>query len=171
MSEYLKEIIRLEGQIIKMEATLSDEKFMSKAPPNVIELNKKKLADFNNVLNRTMDELVGKLRARFDYNDGLEGVDAPDRLGWQIEWMREQKYLNDRKITLEECEFDKEYFDYVYNIRATKAELAELCDLTDGFSMVSQGKTVIVMSSYDVIQEDGTVVNTYKDELNKNDKK
>lgn len=59
---------------------MSDEKFLSKAPPNVIELNKKKLADFNNVLNRTMDELVGKLKKIFDYKGGTEGVTVDERI-------------------------------------------------------------------------------------------
>ncbi len=137
MSEYLKEIIRLKGQISKMEATLSDEKFLSKAPPNVIELNKKKLADFISVLNRTMDELVGVTRRRFNHDDGLEGIDAVDRIGWYLQWMREGKMFVgthfdfSQEIDFSTCEFDDKYFDYVYKINATQEELAELCDLTD----------------------------------------
>ena len=137
MSEYLKEIIRLEGQITKMEATLSDEKFLSKAPQSVIELNKKKLTDFNNTLNRTMDELVCRLRARFDYSDGLEGIDAVDRITWYIQWLKEGKYIYgilfdfSKEIDYSDCEFDDKYFEYVYKTNATKQELAELCDLTD----------------------------------------
>lgn len=137
MSEYLKEIIRLKGQITKMEATLSDEKFLSKAPPNVIELNKKKLADFNNVLNRTMDDLVGILRRRFNHDDGLEGIDAVDRITWYIQWLKEGKYIVgahfdlSQEIDYSNCEFDEKYFNYIYKTNATQEELAELCDLTD----------------------------------------
>ena len=136
MSEYLKEILRLEGQITKMEATLSDEKFLSKAPENVIQINKKKLADFNQVLNRTVEEAVSKLRQRLNYDDGLEGVDAVDRLDWHIQWLREGKHIYgvhfdfSKEIDYSNCEFDDKYFEYVYNPRATKQELAELCDMT-----------------------------------------
>jgi len=137
MSEYLKEIIRLKGQISKMEATLSDEKFLSKAPHNVIEINKKKLSYFNNVLNRTMDELVGATRRRFNHDDGLEGIDAVDRITWYLQWLRDGKLLVGehfdftQEIDYSKCEFDEKYFNYIYKTNATQEELAELCDLTD----------------------------------------
>lgn len=124
----LKEITRLKSQVDKMKATLNDEGFLSKAPQKVIELNKSKLTKFELDLVRELEKVVGELRKRLDYSDGLEGVDAVDRIDWNLQFMREKKYLNEKNITINECEFDREYFDYVYKINATDLELAELLD-------------------------------------------
>lgn len=118
-----------------MESTLNDEKFLSKAPKKVIELNKKKLSDFELALVRELEVVVGKLRQKLDYNDGLEGVDAVDRISWYIQLMRDKKCCEGVFFSLfdgvdySHCEFDEKYFDYVYNPRATDLELAELLDL------------------------------------------
>lgn len=115
-----------------MEATLNDENFLIKAPQKVIELNKSKLDKFKLDLVRELEVVVGDLRRILGYDDGLVGVDAVDRIDWNLQFMREKKYLNERNITINECEFDKEYFDTVYKTNATDLELAELLDyLTD----------------------------------------
>ncbi len=134
MSEHTKEIKRLKGQIEKMQSTLSDEKFLSKAPQNVIELNKKKLSDFELSLVRELEVVVGKLRRKLDYDDGLKGIDASDRIGWYVQLMRDKKYIEGVFFSLfdgidySNCEFDEKYFDYVYNPRTTDLELTELLD-------------------------------------------
>lgn len=130
----LKEITRLKSQVDKMKATLNDEGFLSKAPQKVIELNKSKLTKFELDLVRELEVVVGELRKRLDYNDGLEGVDAVDRISWYIQLMRDKKYCEGVFFSLfdgvdySHCEFDEKYFDYVYNPRATDLELAELLD-------------------------------------------
>lgn len=112
----LAEIIRLKGQISKIDKTLADEKFISKAPENVITLNKKKLSDFEASLKRVIDECL----------KDLDGIKSKQLVPYFIEYEREKKYLNDKKITLNECLFDNEYFSYVYNQTITDEEYCEL---------------------------------------------
>ena len=47
-----KEIKRLEGEIAKAQAKLGNEAFVAKAPPAVIEQEKKRVADFSDTLDK-----------------------------------------------------------------------------------------------------------------------
>lgn len=47
-----KEIKRLEGEIAKANAKLGNEAFVAKAPPQVIEQEKKRVADFGDALEK-----------------------------------------------------------------------------------------------------------------------
>ncbi|MDP9602386.1 UNVERIFIED_ORG: valyl-tRNA synthetase [Variovorax paradoxus] len=53
-----KEIERVEGEKAKVEAKLSNEAFVAKAPPAVIEQERKRLTDFTATLERLRDQLV-----------------------------------------------------------------------------------------------------------------
>ncbi|MGV3681537.1 MAG: class I tRNA ligase family protein, partial [Acidovorax sp.] len=53
-----KEIARVEGEIAKAEAKLSNEAFVAKAPPAVIDEAKKRIADFTAMLSRLRDQLT-----------------------------------------------------------------------------------------------------------------
>jgi valyl-tRNA synthetase len=53
-----KEIVRVEGEKAKLEAKLGNEAFVAKAPPAVIEQDRKRLADFTATLERLRDQLV-----------------------------------------------------------------------------------------------------------------
>jgi len=53
-----KEIERIEGEKAKVEAKLSNEAFVAKAPPAVIEQERKRLTDFSATLERLRDQLV-----------------------------------------------------------------------------------------------------------------
>ncbi|MBN9412098.1 MAG: valine--tRNA ligase [Burkholderiales bacterium] len=53
-----KEAARLEGEITKANAKLANEAFVAKAPPAVIEQEKKRVADFGAMLERIRDQLV-----------------------------------------------------------------------------------------------------------------
>ncbi|MGO4606424.1 valine--tRNA ligase [Variovorax sp. 2RAF20] len=53
-----KEIARIEGEIAKVNGKLGNEAFVAKAPPAVIEQERKRLADFTAMLERLRDQLV-----------------------------------------------------------------------------------------------------------------
>jgi valyl-tRNA synthetase len=53
-----KEIARIEGEIAKVNGKLGNEAFVAKAPPAVIEQERKRLADFSATLERLRDQLV-----------------------------------------------------------------------------------------------------------------
>ena len=133
--DYFKEVTRLKGQISSIEKTLCDEKFLSKAPEKVIELNKKKLADFKHVLERTMGEVMVGLTNLYGYEDGLEGVTSSERIEWYIQYLRDNKinhadYVNNKEVDYSNQEFDEKYFNYVYDKEIKEEEFAELLDTT-----------------------------------------
>lgn len=53
-----KEIARIEGEIAKARGKLANEAFVAKAPPAVIEQEKKRVADFGATLERLRDQLA-----------------------------------------------------------------------------------------------------------------
>lgn len=53
-----KEVARLEGEVAKANAKLGNEAFVAKAPPAVIEQEKKRIADFTATLSRLRDQLT-----------------------------------------------------------------------------------------------------------------
>ncbi|ART58482.1 valine--tRNA ligase [Acidovorax carolinensis] len=53
-----KEIARIDGEITKANAKLSNEAFVAKAPAAVIEQEKKRIADFGSTLTRLRDQLA-----------------------------------------------------------------------------------------------------------------
>ncbi len=53
-----KEVARLEGEIAKTQVKLSNEVFVSRAPPAIIEQEKKRMADFTATLGKVKDQLV-----------------------------------------------------------------------------------------------------------------
>jgi valyl-tRNA synthetase len=53
-----KEATRLEGEIVKASAKLDNEAFVAKAPPAVIEQEKKRIADFQATLTKISDQLA-----------------------------------------------------------------------------------------------------------------
>jgi valyl-tRNA synthetase len=53
-----KEATRLEGEIVKASAKLGNEAFVAKAPPAVIEQEKKRIADFQATLTKISDQLA-----------------------------------------------------------------------------------------------------------------
>lgn len=52
-----KEVARLEGEITKANAKLSNEAFVGKAPPAVIEQERKRVADFTATLTKIVEQL------------------------------------------------------------------------------------------------------------------
>ncbi|OGP00737.1 MAG: valine--tRNA ligase [Curvibacter sp. GWA2_64_110] len=53
-----KEVARLEGEIVKANGKLGNEAFVAKAPPAVIEQEKKRVADFTATLAKVKDQLA-----------------------------------------------------------------------------------------------------------------
>ena len=53
-----KEAARLEGEITKANGKLSNQAFVAKAPPAVIEQEQKRLADFGAALDKIRQQLV-----------------------------------------------------------------------------------------------------------------
>ena len=53
-----KESARLSGEITKANAKLGNEAFVAKAPPAVIEQEKKRVADFGATLARIQEQLA-----------------------------------------------------------------------------------------------------------------
>jgi valyl-tRNA synthetase len=53
-----KEVTRLEGEIARVNGKLSNEAFVAKAPPAVIELERKRIADFTATLAKLQDQLT-----------------------------------------------------------------------------------------------------------------
>lgn len=53
-----KEIARIDGEITKANAKLGNEAFVAKAPPAVIDQEKKRVADFGTTLGRLRDQLT-----------------------------------------------------------------------------------------------------------------
>ena len=52
-----KEVARLQGEIAKAQGKLSNESFVAKAPPAVLEQERKRLADFSATLAKVQDQL------------------------------------------------------------------------------------------------------------------
>ena len=52
-----KEVARLEGEIAKTQVKLSNEVFVSRAPPAIIEQEKKRMADFSATLSKIKGQL------------------------------------------------------------------------------------------------------------------
>ena len=52
-----KEITRLQGEITKANGKLSNENFVAKAPPAVIEQEKKRVAEFGGTLEKLQAQL------------------------------------------------------------------------------------------------------------------
>jgi valyl-tRNA synthetase len=57
-SRLAKEAARLEGEIVKAHGKLSNEAFVAKAPPAVIEQEKKRIADFQSTLEKIRQQLA-----------------------------------------------------------------------------------------------------------------
>ncbi len=53
-----KEMARLEGEIIKTTGKLSNEAFVAKAPPAVIDLERKRMADFSATLEKIKEQFI-----------------------------------------------------------------------------------------------------------------
>jgi len=53
-----KEAARLEGEVVKANGKLSNEAFVAKAPPAVIEQERKRVADFTATLAKVRDQLA-----------------------------------------------------------------------------------------------------------------
>jgi valyl-tRNA synthetase len=53
-----KEVTRLEGEIARVNGKLSNEAFVAKAPPAVIELERKRVADNAATLLKLQDQLT-----------------------------------------------------------------------------------------------------------------
>jgi valyl-tRNA synthetase len=53
-----KEIVRLETEIAKAQNKLGNEAFVAKAPPAVIELEKKRVTDFSDTVFKMRDQLA-----------------------------------------------------------------------------------------------------------------
>ena len=53
-----KEVARLESELAKAQGKLGNEAFVAKAPPAVLEQERKRLADFSSTLAKVRDQLV-----------------------------------------------------------------------------------------------------------------
>ena len=53
-----KEVARLEGEVKKCEAKLGNERFVARAPAQVVETEKKRLADFSDLLTKVREQLA-----------------------------------------------------------------------------------------------------------------
>ena len=53
-----KEAARLQGEVSKANAKLSNEAFVAKAPPAVIEQERKRIAEFTATLAKIQDQLA-----------------------------------------------------------------------------------------------------------------
>jgi valyl-tRNA synthetase len=53
-----KEAARLEGEILKAQGKLGNEAFVAKAPPAVLEQERKRLADFSSTLLKLQEQLT-----------------------------------------------------------------------------------------------------------------
>lgn len=118
---YYNEIIRIKNQIKSIESILSNDIFLNKANKSVIDLNKKKLIDFNITLNGIMDIVMRDLNIMFEYN--TPEITSPERIEWHIQHLRDCKIGG-----VEKQEFNDEYFNYVYNKEIKEEEFGELLD-------------------------------------------
>ncbi len=53
-----KEIARIEGEIVKVNGKLGNEAFVAKAPPAVIDQERKRLSDFSTTIERLQAQLL-----------------------------------------------------------------------------------------------------------------
>jgi len=53
-----KEIARLEGELVKVQAKLANEAFVAKVPPAVLEQERKRLTDFTATLEKLREQRV-----------------------------------------------------------------------------------------------------------------
>ena len=94
----MNEVLRLFKELIKYEQKLSNEQFLGKAKPTVIELERKKHTD-----------AFIKIKQLTGWND--------DNLEWNVQYYRE------RKTNLEP--YEDEWFGYVYNQSISASEYME----------------------------------------------
>ena len=57
-SRIAREIARIEGEIVRVSGKLGNEAFVAKAPPAVIDQERKRLADFSSTIERLRDQVV-----------------------------------------------------------------------------------------------------------------
>ena len=143
MVDIQKEIKRVEEQISKCDAKLSNPSFVDRAPENVIlnEQNKKK--DFTAQLemlksqsNKSEDYYEDE-KCVFMVRDTINWIFVPrterkkeflisklgsiEKINWHIQYLREQK--SDIEI------YSEEWFNYVYNEEITPKEIGELFEI------------------------------------------
>jgi valyl-tRNA synthetase len=53
-----KEAARLQGELVKANGKLSNQAFVAKAPPAVIEQERRRIADFNATLGKIQEQLA-----------------------------------------------------------------------------------------------------------------
>ena len=110
----IKDIDRLEKQILSCRLNLMNEKFIKNAPPNVIIKEKHKLDDFECELGFLKQDLK---TSAYDILINKFGKNWK-KVQWAIEYQREQYCQH----TL----YSPEWFDCVYNENKTDDELIKL---------------------------------------------
>jgi len=146
--ENIKEIKRLEMQISKCEANLSNDHFLKNAPANIILKEKQKKNDFEAILKTIKKNIESeeikevndnkKVLGTFQVKDTLFTVILPnkyqdaydflikkfetsEKVNWHIEYLREKKNIFQ--------EYSKEWFDYIYNEDIKEDEIIKLYNI------------------------------------------
>lgn len=147
------EIKRIELQIAKCKDNLSNEKFLKKAPQNIILKEEQKIIDFESLLKilkketeNEINNFQGKKIGEFQVKDSLYIVILPnkkiikeynfllnkfesiEKIKWYIEFLREKKNIFQ--------EYSREWFDYIYNEDIKEDEIIELYNILNGTSKI-----------------------------------
>lgn len=112
IEEILKDIDRLQLQIFKCGQNLSNNKFIQRAHPAIIEKEKKKYNDFKTELRALKIELKRQI---YDFLKVLFETD--ERIMWNIQYLRDKNSKNEP--------YSDAWFDEVYHPNITDEELVQ----------------------------------------------
>jgi len=110
MKDYQKvheDYLHYTSQVEKLEKQLSNPGFLSKAKPDMIAASKQKLHDFTLKLNSLPTAFKACIMQHTTLCDDMW-------IEFMIQHEREIDYLIERDITIEQCNFDDDYFKRVY---------------------------------------------------------
>jgi len=117
MNDFTNEISRLESRKIKYKNKLSDEKFVLKAPKDIVNTERKKLTDAENRIQNLKANML-MLTCGKEYYDLLIKLGNNEMINWNIQYQRELQSENEK--------YEQKWFDEIYNPRIESYEIKSL---------------------------------------------
>lgn len=118
VNTYSLELSRLESQVIKYAAKINDHKFISNAPQEILQAEKRKLNTAQQRIEAIKSNILllkcGKL-----YYDLLLQLGSSEKINWHIQYQRELDYTTPNK-------FEQQWFNSIYEPQINRSELIKL---------------------------------------------
>ena len=117
INDFNNEVNRLEIQKIKYQNKLSDTKFISKAPKDIVESERKKLNDSEIRIQKLKANML-MLTCGKEYYDLLLKFGGDEKINWYIQYERELQTINEP--------YTPNWFSEIYNPQITDTEIKML---------------------------------------------